>query len=184
MTQETPYRQKMQEIEAADEIFQAGWKSLRPNHSARETYRLLDREYEKRNQVVAEFYELLSPLWGPFLSGAPKAVDAVLDFLEVDVPAFRVGYAKEWFYRRLKRVPLSEQQRSRLLDIAIAILGQPGYRREWLALSRLLIVLADGTLISRLERLSRLGETDFVKRRATLVLEKVIANSKVYRGEP
>jgi len=173
MTRQDLYRQKIQEIDASTRTFQAGWKRLRSSHSAGETYRLLKKEYAHREQAVVAFYELLAPLWQPFLNGDSEAIDAALDFLEIDIPAFRVGYAREWFYRRLKRTPISARQRARLLNIAYALFSQPGYRREALELSRLLIVVADGSTIDWLERLGQHGATDFIRRRAKLALEKL-----------
>ena len=90
------------------------------------------------------FYaEGLAPVLEGFLAGEPAAIDEVFTFLEIDTPAFRSGYSKEWYYRKLKRTILSEEQIQRLRKIALARCRSNDYRREDGELRRLMIQLAD-----------------------------------------
>jgi len=69
--------------------------------------------------------------------------------LEVDIPAFRSGYSKEWYYRKMKRLALSEKQTRRPREIALDRCASHEYRREDSGLRRLMIQLADFQFLER-----------------------------------
>jgi hypothetical protein len=79
------------------------------------------------------------------------AADSVIDFLEIDIPAFRCGYVKEKFLRKLKSVALAEHQQTRLKKVALSLVAQGHYRRELSDWSRLMIVMADEEFIRSLQ---------------------------------
>ena len=175
------YTEKLERIARAHEIFKSRWERLRPNQSANETYRLLQVEYENREKAVIALFASLEFLREPFLNGDAAAIDAVLDFLEVDTAAFRAGYAKEWYFRQLKRLHLSEEQKQRIRNLAIRMLSQPGYRRECLELSRLLITLADQQTVVNLCLLAQKTDNAFARKRVSRVLEKVLNHNQHLR---
>lgn len=81
--------------------------------------------------------------------GSSQAVDDLIEYLAVDIPAFRSGYAKERFYRQLKKIPLTQAQIDRLRDIAIARCASNEYLRDDSELRRVMIRLADLDFLNR-----------------------------------
>lgn len=55
-------------------------------------------------------YHHLAPLKQRFIAGDAKAIDEVLDFLAIDLLASGTGYQKQWYYRKLKHLDLTEEQ--------------------------------------------------------------------------
>ena len=47
-----------------------------------------------------------------------------MGLLEVDIPAFRAGYDKEWYYKRLKKLPLADDQTEQLRNIRVRAVRQ------------------------------------------------------------
>lgn len=123
---------------------------------------------------MSELFEILCPYYDGVVRGEGTAIDAVLDFLEIDIPAFRAGYAKEWYYRRLKRMQLTDSHKERIKKLGMALLKQPDYRREWKELARLLIRVADQDLVTCLAALVTSDSSPFVKRRASRILESIL----------
>ncbi len=174
MDRKVEYTKLLLRVCDAHREFQADWRKYRPSHSASETYRLAHDTYYAREKAVADLFQRLAATDNAFLRGEAEAIDEVLDFLEIDIPAFRAGYVREWYYRRLKRLPLSEGQTNRIKNLGMALLTQPDYRREWTELARLLIRVADEDLIASLAKLIQSDASQFVQRRARLVLERIL----------
>ena len=124
MSEQRAYRHLMEQIRDAHGAFRKFWsetrtaalKSIAPNVESASweqiwqangiAYKSAQPLADRRDRLMAElFEEHLIPLHEGFISGDADAVNAVIDFLEVDVPAFRCGYAKEDYLRRLKRIP-------------------------------------------------------------------------------
>jgi hypothetical protein len=124
--------------------------------------------------------QALAPLSKPFLAGDPTAIDEILTFLEVDVAAFRSGYSKEWYYRKLKSMKLSQKQIHRFQDIAVNRCISLEYRREDSELRRLMIKLADRNFVERLTKLPTSPNT-YTNRRRALMLEVVLEGRKDLR---
>ena len=59
-----------------------------------------------------------------------KNWDALIDFLTIDAPAFRIGYQKEYFLRKMRKVELSEAHKQEIKNFILTILQLNGYRRE------------------------------------------------------
>lgn len=122
------------------------------------------------------FVAKLRPLRDSFLNDAESSADRVIDFLEIDIPAFRCGYEKEWYLRKLKSIRLNADQRARLQVVALKLVASPHFRREFRDWCRLMIVYADRQFFVRLQEISS-TEDHFVHRKASLLLE-VIRNSR------
>jgi hypothetical protein len=75
-------------------------------------------------------------------AGDPRAVDEAIDWLETDVFVLYSGYLKQRLLRRLRRVPLSGEQRTRLQLLVLAICGR-GRRQEFREICRLAVRLDD-----------------------------------------
>src|SRR4051812_10740091 len=76
----------------------------------RHAYSVATPQMDRVKQLLKElFWGEMAEVDKAFLTGDLEAVSKVIDFLEVDIPAFRCGYAKEWYLRRLKNLPLSEE---------------------------------------------------------------------------
>ncbi|MCC6699729.1 MAG: hypothetical protein IT365_29165 [Candidatus Hydrogenedentes bacterium] len=174
MDRKAEYTKKLLQIVAAHEAFQVDWEKYRPGHNAADTYRLANDSYLAREKAVSDLFQTLLALHGGFLGGDADAVDAVLDFLEIDIPAFRAGYAKEWYYRKLKRIPLTEHQKQRIKNLGLALLAQPEYRREWADLVRLLAKLADGDLVKQIAELTTSDKSAYVPGRASSALDRIL----------
>jgi hypothetical protein len=141
------------------------------------------KELETLNSKLNFFYEtVLGPLADRFLAGDSGAINEVLNFLEVDVPAFRTGYSKEWYYRKLKALKLEPDQIERLREIAVKRCASPEYRREDGELRRLMIRLAD---IDFLREVAELPESPnaYARRKKSLMLEVVLRGRKDLRKE-
>lgn len=106
-----------------------------------------DRFLDALNRL---FDEGVQPLYSSFTADPAEATDAVIDFLEIDIPAHRCGYVKEKFLRKLKSVALTEHQQTRLRQAALALVAKGHFRRELSDWSRLMIVMADERFIRSL----------------------------------
>ncbi|MCC6491111.1 MAG: hypothetical protein IT364_26725 [Candidatus Hydrogenedentes bacterium] len=174
MDRKAEYTKKLLQIVAAHKAFQADWQKYRPDHNVYETYELAHDTYLAREKAVSDLFQTLYALYEGFLRGDADAVDAVLDFLEIDIPAFRAGYAKEWYYRKLKRTPLSEHQKQRIRNLGLALFAQPEYRREWAELVRLFANLADAELIKQIAELTTSDKCAYVAGRASSALDRIL----------
>ena len=111
-----------------------------------------------------------------FQGGEPKAIDSVLNFIEIGIPAFRTGYRKEWYYKTLKRLQLNDAQISRPNSYALTLLELSEYRRVWRELSRLLIVIADRQTLDEIYNLAAMGASRQIRERARYASDKIVNN--------
>lgn len=112
--------------------------------------RKAEAELEKLYKPLRILYGLLEDIRKRLADGSSQAVDDLLEYLAVDIPAFRSGYAKEGFYRQLKKIPLTQAQIDRLRDITIARCASAEYRRDDSELRRLMIGLSDIDFLNRI----------------------------------
>lgn len=139
------YRELLEKIRLAHrahkETFRAvgGWQA-RDSKGIAAARKTLD-EFNK--QLSFPYTTQLEPLRERFLKGETPAIDEIIVFLEVDVPAFGSGYNKEWYLKMLKKVPLSEEQIKKLQNLALVRCASNEYRREDSELRRLMIRLAN-----------------------------------------
>jgi hypothetical protein len=113
------------------------------------------RHYDELRQTFANDYE--GPLLRSFQHDQQPQVDAAITLLEVVIPARGLCYSRTWLVTRLKRTPLTPAQQQRLRDLAIAVctIRSLGYcRSAFLRLRRLMIRLADPTMIQQLRTLA------------------------------
>lgn len=112
-----------------------------------------------------------------FFEGRSIAIDAILDFLEVDVPAFRCGYAKEKFFRRLKSLPLGSDQIERIRSLAYKLCATDSYRREFRDLARSMIKFANTDFVERIKGLRDTSD-GVVHFKSSLMLDTILNNRK------
>jgi hypothetical protein len=192
MSHHPEYRRLMEQIRLAHQAFKTSWtdartatlKSLSPGGGApsredlaranRVAYQAAQSLADRRNGLLGELFgEHLGPLHDGLLAGDPDAVDAIIDFLEVDVPAFRCGYAKQDYLRRLKTVPLTDQHEARLRRYGLHLCTTPAHRREIREAARLMIRVADQDLVNQLRALTT-GPNGAIRTKVTNVLGIVL----------
>jgi hypothetical protein len=131
--------------------------------------------FDKANNEL--WNNLLDPLQRKFHADPESAIDEVLDFLEVDIPAFRCGYLKEYFLDHIKSVGLTDVQKNRLRSIAVKLCEENTVRREFRRWIKLMIAIADSNFAARLNSLAK--QLDEENQRATiLMLKKLVKHRK------
>lgn len=110
-----------------------------------------------------------------FFAGETGAIDAILNFIEVDIPAFRCGYAKTVYFRKLKSLRLNEIQKERIGKIAYKMCASENYRREFRDLARLMIKIADEDFLEKI-KLLRENSRDIVRFKTDLMLQTIVQN--------
>lgn len=139
------FRALMQEIRNAHDAFSKRWRHVRestlaeigptePQRTYQQiwqangvAYRAAKGLSDRRDLFISELFENhLTPLREAFLRGDPEAVDAVIDFIEILIPAFGCGCAKEEMLRHLKRMRLTDEQQIRLRRFAVSLLRRAG----------------------------------------------------------
>jgi hypothetical protein len=173
------YRELLENMREAHAAHAAAYKRARSkcgtNQKAHEATKT---ELESLHKQLNFFYEsILAPLLNPFLAGEPTAIDEVLTFLEVDIAAFRTGYSKAWYYRKLKSLKLSAEQIARLREVALNRCASSEYRREDSELRRLMIKFADEQFIRALAA-SLESPNPYIKRKKGLMLQVVLKERK------
>jgi hypothetical protein len=123
----------------------------------------------------------LTPLVNTIRPGNEFLVDEVLEFLAVDVLAFRCGHAKETCYRRLKHVELSPSQIGRIKDIAMKRCASKEYRREDSELRRLMVRIADLEFLENIAGISA-GDSARVAEHKKRMIDAVLNGRKDLRG--
>jgi hypothetical protein len=189
----------MEEIHLAHEAFSKHWteartaalKSISPKKGAASweqvwqangiAYKSAQSLEDRRNRLIGKlFEEYLIPLQEDFLSGGPHAVDAVIDFLEIDVPAFRCGYAKEDYLRKLKTVPLTDEHQERLRQYGLRLCSMPVHRREIGEAGRLMIRVVNRDFVDQLRALTA-SENDWIRKKSTKMLGVIQNGRKDFR---
>ena len=121
------------------------------------------------------FDEYLTPLDARFRRGDEQALDEVIAFLATDVPAFRCGYLKEKWLRRLKSTSLTQAQQQRLKHAALSLCADSHYRREIAEWNKLMIKLADKETVTTLFGLME-SDNPIVKSKARHMLHGILQN--------
>jgi len=174
------FRGLVEQLYIAHKEFKKAWKVYEPYcMSAREPQEVTiarDKFYEKLDAV----FDKLNALVQPFGDGDSKAIDAVLEFVEVDIPAYRCGYAKQMLFRRFKSVPLNESQEQRLRQLAYKLCLSPNYGKEFVDVTRLMIKLADKSLIRELQKLLE-NSDELVRKKTQRMLSIVLHHRKDLR---
>jgi hypothetical protein len=120
MNRKEQMRELMQQIFTAHKEFSTAWDASKSaNFKSGETYELFNLSPKEINEMLSAnhqaymdarpkgeklygllktfFENFLIPVMPPFLEGQNDAIDQILDFLEIDISAFRLGYQKEYF---------------------------------------------------------------------------------------
>jgi hypothetical protein len=100
--------------------------------------------------------------------GDPSAIERCLTFLEADPRYFRSGYVKESIWRRFMHAPLTDRQRRRLEDVALAYVGRRLTRQYWY-MARTMAETGSHAFWREVRRLSEVSERT-PARRATMLL--------------
>ncbi|HET9801907.1 MAG TPA: hypothetical protein VFP96_01600 [Candidatus Acidoferrum sp.] len=182
MPNEERYRELLENIREAHAEHKRIWEDKkRRTKNNTKAYAAADAANRVLILRLRELYETaLTPRRAAFLKGNSQAVDEIISFLGVDVPAFRTGYDKEWYYRKLKKLSLSEEQIATLRRIALARCASNEYRREDSELRRLMIRLADMEFLEEVAAIAskKASRVEGHKRR---MLQVVLAGRKDLR---
>lgn len=127
------------------------------------------------NKASEDLFKELEKYEKDFLVGNSQAIDSIINFLEIDIPAFRCGYAKEKFFRKLKSLRLNENQKERLRNLAYNLCLSESYRREFRDLVRLMIKIADTDFIESLKQIEK-ESGDIVKFKIKIMLKTILQN--------
>jgi hypothetical protein len=119
----------------------------------------------------------LEPLKQRFIAADAKAINEVLDFLAIDLLASGTGYQKQWCYRKLRQLDLTEEQVNCVREIAPARCASNEYRREDSEPRRLMVRLADAKFMKQVEAIpARSGSRVFVHK--DRMLDVILAHRK------
>lgn len=148
----------MQEVHLAHKNFNDEFNNWRNGWSNR--YKRESPEPKSVTEARNKVYQKLDVLFGSKIEPLEKklndhphsAIDEILEFLSIDIPAFRCGYAKEVFLQKLKKVNLSDREREKLKPIALKFCETKNVRREFRRWCRLMIKNADQQFVSELEK--------------------------------
>jgi hypothetical protein len=176
------FRELVERLYVAHTEFKKAWKAYSPYCMTTSEPQEVTDARNKFYAALNGLFDKLQPLEQPFLAGDPKAIDAVLEFAEVDIPAFRCGYAKQWFFRKLKSLPLNKTQEARLRQLAYNLCRSHNYGREIADMARLMIRLADKPLIRELQRLSE-DSDELARQKSRRILDVVLHHREDLRDD-
>ena len=167
------FRDLLQRIsQSAREL--GNYTELKDRRNARKAREQLGVMYEEIGLLL---YHHLEPLKDRFLAGDATAIDKVIEFLAIDLLAYGTEYRKQWYYRRLKQLDLTEQQADRVRDIAVARCASNEYRREDSELRRLMVRFANAKFVEQVEAIpARSGSRVFVHK--DRMLDVILAHRK------
>lgn len=117
----------------------------------------------------------LEPLEREFKKNPQRALDEVIEFLSVEIMAFRCGYAKEVFLQWLKQIEFSQKEIEKLRDLILNICQSKSFRREFRRWCRLAVKIADKNFVLRLQNLSE-TENKFAMVKSKWILEMIKQN--------
>lgn len=127
-------------------------------------------EFHQRNNEL--FALKIYPLEKKFRENPHSALAELIEFLSVDIAAFRCGYAKEVFLQWLKRIELTEGEIKEIQRVALKMCETEIVRREFRRWCRLMIKLADADFILKLTDLMKNGEF-FTRLKAMWMIELI-----------
>lgn len=134
---------------------------------------------EARNKFLAANDELfnlrIEPLEKRFKVDASESLDEVLEFLSIDLSAFRCGYAKEFFLKWLKQTNFSVNEIEKIKSLIIEVCETKSFRREFRRWCRLAIKIADENFVERLQKVTK-DENHFARVKSRWILEAIRQN--------
>ncbi|MGI8788064.1 MAG: hypothetical protein ACR2HG_09920 [Pyrinomonadaceae bacterium] len=157
------YQNLMQEAYLAHENFKNEWKNLRDGKLKKDKKAKGSLEPESVTKLRDDFLQKLNVLYGTKIEPLEKkfrddpilAMEELIEFLSVDIPAFRCGYAKEVFLQWLKNTELSSKEIKQIQQIALKMCETDNVRREFRRWCRLMIKLADVNFVLKLKNISK-----------------------------
>jgi len=158
----------------AHKEFKAEWKRFDTGTRYPETPELI----KAREMFFVAHNRLFSALQEyekDFYAGQSEAIDSVLNFLEVDIPAFRCGYAKQKFFRKLKSFDLNEIQKQRIRKLAYNLSVSESYRVEFRDLARLVIKHADVKFVEDIRKAAE-NSNGRIRFKCELMLQTILQN--------
>jgi hypothetical protein len=96
-----------------------------------------------------------------------RSIESIIRFLERDEYRFRSGYLKEYCWHHLKRAQLTESQKHRLRQVALAYLHKRIQREFWY-MCRFIWRIADDIFRGQVEHLARSPQPEVSKRASLL----------------
>jgi hypothetical protein len=107
-----------------------------------------------------------------FTKQTESSINSVIAFCEIDIPAYRCGYAKQIFFKKLKVIPLNEKQKKRLMELALDVCSTLTCRVEIKELTRIILKIADKEFVEKLTALT-LSSQVLVKLKSKRMLERL-----------
>jgi len=161
------YRQLMDESYSAHKKFKQEWADWQNGKRKKDKKAKGNVEPESVTKARNEFlqkndslYSLkIYPLEKNFWETPHSAFAELIEFLSVDIAAFRCGYAKEVFLQRLKNIELTAIEIKQIQQVALKMCETENVRREFRRWCRLMIRLADAEFILNLSGLSKNGNS-------------------------
>ena len=101
-------------------------------------------------------------------AGNVRGVEPAIHFLKADVYEHRSGYLKEYLWQYLRRVPLSERQAERLLQVARKYLERR-MTREFRSMCRLVKTIAGEEFANYVQHLADSSKDEGISQRAKLM---------------
>jgi hypothetical protein len=158
------FRTPMRELHNAHRNFQNEWRRWRNGELKKEERKRLN-PYEPESVTLARnamltalgklFDSEIYPLELELRANSQFAADKIIEFLSIDILAFRCGYAKEFFLTKLKSVQLTGEQIKSLRQIALEMCEVYNFHREFRRWCHLMIKLADREFVEKLTQLSK-----------------------------
>lgn len=134
---------------------------------------------EARNEFWAANDELFSlkiqPIEKNFKKNPSDSLEEVLEFLSIDITAFRCGYAKEFFLKGLKQTSFSESESEKIKSMIVDVCKTKSFRREFRRWSSLAVKIADSNLVESLQNLVK-SECHFARVKSRWILEAICRN--------
>ena len=183
------YSELMRELHKANQDFKKEWNEWRNGKikptEKKKLKKLKGREPESVTIARDKFWDALNllydtklaPLEIAFRENPSFAADEVIEFLSVDITAHRCGYAKECFLTKLKSIELTNNQKLKLQQTALALCESYNFRREMNYWSRLMIKLADIDFVNELKTLSN-SSNRYAQIKAKWFLKKILHHRK------
>lgn len=177
------FQTKMEESFLAHQNFKKVWrdwqsgklkdaKGLKPRTEPKSVTESRDLFWAKNDLL---FGSKIEPLEKRFEENPNESLDEILEYLSVDIPAFRCGYAKEYFLKWLKQADFSAGEIKKIQGLIIEVCETKSFRREFRRWSRLAAKIADANFVNDLQKLTQ-SENRFARIKSSWILETILQN--------
>lgn len=183
------YQELMRETYSAHKNFKDEWSDWSNGKLKKDKKSKGNVEPESVTKARNEFFRKLDvlyslkiePLEKKFRDDPHSATAELIEFLSVDIPAFRCGYAKEVFLQWLKNVELTTGEIKQFQQVALKMCETNNVRREFRRWCRLMIKLADEDFVLKLKSFVKSDEL-FTQLKAKWMLELIEKHRTDLRG--